>query len=87
MSRIKEKRKVPANPLLIPRGLIFSSSFEEVLINNIDGGGMGSSFNVEKTMVLVLHTELEYKMEKLNYKELEVTQPRIKNKSELPVAK
>ena len=69
MSRIKEKRKVPANPLLIPRGLIFSSSFEEVLINNIDGGGMGSSFNVEKTMVLVLHTELEYKMEKLNYKE------------------
>ena len=60
-----------------------------MLINNIDGGGggMGSSFNLEKTMVLFVHTELEYKMEKLNYKELEVTQPRIKNKSELPVAK
>ena len=78
--------KAPANPLLIPRGLIFSSSFEEVLINNIDGGwGVGSSFNLEKTMVSVLHIELEYKMEKLKYKEWEVTKPRIKNKFELPV--
>ena len=32
-----------------------------------------------------LHKELEYKVEKLKYKKLEVTQPRIKNKSELPV--
>ena len=33
----------------------------------------------------VLHTELEYKVEKLKYKKLEVMQPRIKNKSELPI--
>ena len=74
---------VPVNPLLIPRELIFSSSFEGVLISNIEGGG--SSFNLEKTMVSVLHRELEYKMEKHKYKKLEVTQPRIKSKSELPV--
>ena len=36
-------------------------------------------------MVSVLHKELEYKVEKLKYKKLEVTQPRINNKSELPV--
>ena len=37
-------------------------------------------------MVSVLHTELEYKVEKLKYKKLEVMQPRIKNKSELPIS-
>ena len=42
-------------------------------------------FNLEKTVVSVLHKELEYKVEKLNYKKVEVMQPRIKNKSELPV--
>ena len=36
-------------------------------------------------MVSFLHKELEYKVEKLKYKKLEVTQPRIRNKSELPV--
>ena len=36
-------------------------------------------------MVSVLHTELEYKVEKFKYKKLEVMQPRIKNKSELPI--
>ena len=36
-------------------------------------------------MVLVLHKELEYKVEKLKYNKLGVMQPRIKNKSELPV--
>ena len=36
-------------------------------------------------MVSVLHKELEYKVEKLKYKKLEVIQPRIKNQSELPV--
>ena len=41
--------------------------------------------NLEKTVVSVLHQELEYKVEKLKYKKLEVMQPRIKNKSELPV--
>ena len=36
-------------------------------------------------MVSVLHKELEYKVERLKYKKLEVMQPRIRNKSELPV--
>ena len=36
-------------------------------------------------MVSVLHKELEYKVEKLKYKRLEVMQPRIRIKSELPV--
>ena len=49
-----------------------------------EGGGL---FNLEdnKTMVSVLHKELEYKLEKLKFKKLEVMQPRIKNKSHLPV--
>ena len=38
-------------------------------------------FNLEKTMVSVLHKELANKVEKLGYKKLEFMQPRIKNKS------
>ena len=41
-------------------------------------------FNLAKTMLSVLHKEPEYKVEKLKYKKLEVTQPRIRNKSEHP---
>ena len=41
-------------------------------------------FNLVKTTVSVLYKELEYKVEKLKYKKLEVTLPRIRNKSELP---
>ena len=48
---------------------------------------VGGSFNLEKTMVSVLCKELEYKVEKLKYKKLEVMQPKIKNNSELPVGK
>ena len=44
-------------------------------------------FNLEKTMVSVLNKELEYKVEKLKYKKLEVMQPKNKIKSELPVGK
>ena len=47
----------------------------------------GGLFIVEKTMVSVLHKELEYKVEKLKYKRLEVMQPRIRIKFELPVGK
>ena len=36
-------------------------------------------------MLAVLRKELEYKVEKLKYKKSVVIQPRIKNKSELPV--
>ena len=34
-------------------------------------GGVGGLFNLEKMMVLVLHKELEYKVEKLKYKKVE----------------
>ena len=43
--------------------------------------------NLETTMVSVLHKELEYKVEKLKYKKLEVMQTRIRIKSKLPVGK
>ena len=47
------------------------------------GGGV---FNLAKMMVSVLPKKLEYEVEKLKYKKLEVKlQPRITNKSELPV--
>ena len=38
-------------------------------------------------MVLFLHKELEYKVEKLKYKKLEIMQPRIRIKFELRVGK
>ena len=45
-------------------------------------------FNLEKTMVSVLHKELEYKVEKLTRtRRLEVMSPRIRIKSELPLGK
>ena len=44
----------------------------------------GVLFSLVEMMVSVPHKALEYKMEKLKYK-LVVMQPRIKNKSELPV--
>ena len=67
-----------------PGGLFISSPFEgEGLIGD---GGL-NIFNLETTMVSVLHKELEYKEEKLKYRKLEVMQPRINNKSELPVGK
>ena len=50
---------------------------------NRDGG----LIHLTQTMVLVLRRELEYKVEKLKYKKLEVMWLRIKNKSELQVGK
>ena len=64
---------------MLPRGLyskhIWPRGGGEVLMEN------GGLFNLAKTMVSVLHKELEYKVEKLKYKKLEVMQPRIKTKS------
>ena len=48
-------------------------------------GGGGCLFDLEQTMVSVLHKKLEYRVEKLKYEKLELKQPRIKIKSELPV--
>ena len=59
-----EHRKSSRKP---PGGFFnISSAFE--------GGRGGGLFNLEKTMVLVLHKELEHKVEKLKYKKLEVMQ-------------
>ena len=47
---------------------------------NGDRGGLferGGFFNLARTMVSVLHKELECKVEKLNYKKLEVIHPNI----------
>jgi len=49
--------------------------------NLLERGGL---FNLAKMVVSALHKKLECKVEKLKYKKLEVIQPRIKNKSELP---
>ena len=53
----------------------------------IEVGGLfdGGLFNLEKTMVSVHHKKLEYKVELLKYKKVDVMQPRIKNTSELLV--
>ena len=54
------------------------------------GGGLietGGFFDLEKTMVFVLHKELVNKWKSLSTKRLEVVQPRIRVKSELPVGK
>ena len=71
------------NPLLCsPQGVyLFQTYF-------CGGGGgieTGGLLSLARTMVSVLHKELEYKVEKLKYKMSEVIQLRIKNKSELPV--
>ena len=50
-------------------------------LRNTLGGGL---FKFAKTMVSVLCKELECKVEKLNFKKLEVMQPRIKNTSDIP---
>ena len=48
------------------------------------GGGGGGYFNLAKMVVSVLYKELEFKAENLKYKKLEVMQPRIKSKFDLP---
>ena len=59
------------NPLLSPLGRIFISSSFGGLFNR-DGGSYlrGGLFNLEKTIVTVLHKELEYKVKKLKYKKV-----------------
>ena len=48
----------------------------------IETGGL---LNFAKKMVSVFRRELDYKVEKLKYRKLEVVQPRIKIKPEHPV--
>ena len=70
------------NPILSPLGGLFISNTIEGELKR-DGGAY--LIYIAKTMVSVLHKELSYKVEKLKFKKLEVTQTRIKNKSEHPV--
>ena len=79
------QRITTVNPLLSPPGGLFiSNQFEEGgLIEKGDLFERRGLFNLEKTMVSILHKKLEYKVEALKYKRLEVMQPRIKNNSEL----
>ena len=66
------KVKKAINPLLSPPGGLFQT--------HLSGGG-GGLFNLAKTMVSVLHKELDCGVEKLKYEKLEIMQQRIKNKS------
>ena len=61
---------ITVNPLLSPKGAyLFQAHLRGGLIET---GGLfergGGLFNLEKTMVSVLHRELEYGEEKLKYK-------------------
>ena len=64
-----------------PRGFFISKTFERGIFER--GGGV---CYLAKTMVSVLHKELECIEKKLTVKKLEVMQPRIKNKSVLSAA-
>ena len=68
--------KCAVNPLISPPGTYL---FQAHL-----GGGGGGLFNFAKTIVSIFLKEPKNKVEKFKYKKLEVMQPRIKNKSELP---
>ena len=61
------------NPVLNPPGGLFISTPFEGGVLDRDGEPIweergGGLFNLEKTMVSVLHKELKYKVEKLKYK-------------------
>ena len=63
---IRDTTTPTVNPLLSPPGGLFvSSPFEGGAAHLRGGGGL---FNLEKTMVSVLHKELEYEVEKRKYK-------------------
>ena len=72
-----------------PPADLFISNTSKVCVCVCGGGGCweetgayfrgGGLFDLAKTMVSVHHKELEYKLEKLKYKKLEVMQPRFKN--------
>ena len=57
------------NPLLSPSGGLFITSLFGGGLFERSGGG-GELFNLEKTMVSVLHKDLEYKVDKLRYKKV-----------------
>ena len=76
-------RKSSIKPPPPPGGGLFISKPLEGEELNRDGAL--NIFNLETTMLSVLHKELDYKVEKLKYNKLGVMRPTIKNKSDLPV--
>ena len=64
-----------------PRGISLTESTKET---GGGGGIFGHSFNLGKTMVLMIHTELERKVKMRRNFKLDIMQPKIQNKSELP---
>ena len=62
---IRPKLSYRKSPIKSPGGLFNSRPFEGGSIIETGGGGL---FNLETTMVSVLHEEIEYKVEKLKYK-------------------
>ena len=56
----------------------------DLFISSPFAGGGGGLVNFPKTIVSIFLKEPKNKVEKFKYKKLEVMQPRIKNKSELP---
>ena len=66
--------KCAVNPLISPPGTYLFQA-------HLGGGGV---FNFAKTIVSIFLKEPKNKVKKFKYKKLEVMQPRIKNKSELP---
>ena len=67
---------ITVNPLLSPPGAyLFQTHFRVGLIEREAYlRGEGGLFNLAKTMVSVLHRELEYQVEKFKYGNLEVMQ-------------
>ena len=78
------KKSIKGSSINPPEAYLFEA--------HLKGGGLietGGLFNLENTLVSILHEELEYKVEKLmtSKRRLEVMQPKIRIKSELPVGK
>ena len=73
---------ITVNPLLTPPpgGLVY---FKHIWGGE---GGLIETGGIFFGGGCLSHKELKYNLEKLKYKKLEVMQPRIKNKSEPPVA-
>ena len=60
--------QITVNPLLSPRGAYLFQAHLRQGAGGVFERGAGGFFILEKTMVLVLHKELEYDVDKLQYK-------------------
>ena len=79
------KKSIKGSSIDPPGAYLFEAHLKE-------GGSLietGGLFNLENTLVSILHEELEFEVEKLmtSKRRLEVMQPKIRIKSEFPVGK